>query len=131
MLLSPRKVFTGVKIIREDQSGLYNETSLIQAEKWRKGFIESTQLPQRTDVYHVKFENNNDDGTIVLFKTDREKEIQIGREYDFEPMGVGECRVVKEDDSAAGGAKEGQIIFMQIGPVNFMPFVDSYEQENA
>lgn len=107
MLMSPRKVFTGVKVIREDQSGLYNETSPIQAERWRKGFIESTQLPQRTDVYHVKFNQGNDDGTIVLFKTDREKEIQIGREYEFDPMDIGECRVVKDDESAGGGAKEG------------------------
>lgn len=53
MLLTPRKVFTGVKVVREGKSGLYNETSLIQAEKWQKTFIPETGLPQRTDVYHV------------------------------------------------------------------------------
>jgi hypothetical protein len=67
----------------------------------------------------------------VLFKTDREKQIQIGREYDFPPMGLGECRIVHDDDGAGGGAKEGQVIFMKVGPVNLMPFVDNYEQENA
>lgn len=29
MLLTPRKVFTGVKVLRESKSGLYNETSLL------------------------------------------------------------------------------------------------------
>ena len=67
----------------------------------------------------------------MLFKTQREKEIQIGREYEFPPMDLGECKIVKDDESAGGGAKEGQIIFMKIGPINLMPFVDAYEQENA
>jgi hypothetical protein len=53
MLLTPRKVFTGVKVLRESKSGLYNETSLLQAEKWQKSFNEKTKLPLRTDVYHV------------------------------------------------------------------------------
>lgn len=55
----------------------------------------------------MQFSDQNEDGAIVLFKTERESEIQIGREYDFPPMDVGECRVVKDDDSAGGGAKEG------------------------
>lgn len=46
-------------------------------------------------------------------------------------MDLGECKIVKDDESAGGGAKEGQIIFMKIGPINLMPFVDAYEQENA
>jgi hypothetical protein len=131
MLLTPRKVFTGVKVLRESKSGLYNETSLLQAEKWQKTFNEKTKLPLRTDVYHVQFSENNEDGAIVLFKTQREKEIQIGREYDYPPMELGECKIVKEDESAGGGAKEGQIIFMKIGPINLMPYVDAYEQENT
>jgi hypothetical protein len=32
--LAPRKVFTGVKVLREGRSGLYNETSTLQQEKW-------------------------------------------------------------------------------------------------
>jgi hypothetical protein len=43
----------------------------------------------------------------VLFNTEREKEIQIGREYDYPPMDVGECRIVQDDEGAGGGAKEG------------------------
>lgn len=55
MLLSPRKVFTGIKIVKESRSGLYNETSLLQAEKWQKTFSKSTNLPLRSDSYHVHF----------------------------------------------------------------------------
>jgi len=42
----------------------------------------------------VVFPSGLDDNTIVAFKTEREREINIGRDYLFEPMGVGECRVV-------------------------------------
>jgi hypothetical protein len=55
LLLTPRKVFTGVKVIQESKSGLYNETSLVQQERWQKTFIEGLGLPQRTDAYHVQF----------------------------------------------------------------------------
>ena len=72
-----------------------------------------------------------DDNTLVLFKTDREKLIQIGREYEFEPMDVGECKIVKDDESAGGGVKDGQIIFMRLGPINLMPLVENYEQDNV
>jgi len=73
LLLTPRKVFTGLKVLRESRSGLYNETSPIQAEKWQKTFNKKHNLPLRTDVYHVHFQGNMDDNTLVLFKTDREK----------------------------------------------------------
>ena len=46
-------------------------------------------------------------------------------------MGVGECKIVKDEESAGGGAKEGQIIFMRLGPVNLLPLVDNYEQDNV
>jgi hypothetical protein len=130
LLLSPRKVFTGSKVLRESRSGLYNETSLLQAEKWRSTFTKKNNLPMRSDTYHVAFDKNLDDNTLVVFKTQREQEIQLGREYGYDPMGIGECKVVKDDESAAGGAKEGQIIFMRQGPFNLMPFVDQYEKEN-
>lgn len=45
MLLSPRKVFTGVKVLREGRSGLYNETSKLQKEHWQRSFVEGLNLP--------------------------------------------------------------------------------------
>ena len=45
-------------------------------------------------------------------------------------MSLGECKIVKDDESAGGGAKEGQIIFMKLGPINLMPLVDNYETQN-
>lgn len=54
----------------------------------------------------------------------------MGREYNFGPQNIGECKVVNEGSNAAGGAKDGQIIFMQVGPVNLMPFIDEYELRN-
>ena len=43
-------------------------------------------LPFRSDAYHVKFAQILNDYTLVAFKTEREKEIQVGREYNFAPM---------------------------------------------
>jgi hypothetical protein len=34
LLLTPRKVFSGVKVMKESKSGIYNESSLIQMERW-------------------------------------------------------------------------------------------------
>jgi hypothetical protein len=34
LLLTPRKVFSGVKVLREGRAGFYNETSTYQKEKW-------------------------------------------------------------------------------------------------
>lgn len=68
----------------------------------------------------------------MLFKTEREKAINIGREYNFEPMTLGECKVVEDENGTpAGGAKEGQIIFMKQGPINLMPLIDHYEKMNT
>ena len=63
-------------------------------------------------------------------KTEREREIHIGREYTHDALGVGECMVVQEDESAADGAKEGEIIFIRQGPINLLPFVNEYEKYN-
>ena len=71
-----------------------------------------------------------DDNTIVAFKTEREKDINIGREYNFESLKPGTCRVVQDDESAAGGAKEGEIIFIRQGPINMLPYVKEYEKLN-
>lgn len=77
----------------------------------------------------MKFANTIDDYTIVTFKTERERDIQIGREYKFPEMKVGECRLLYEDDSSAkyNDIKEGQIIFMKIGPINLLQWVHEYE----
>lgn len=86
----------------------------------------------RRDAYSIKFQNNLDDFTIVAFKTEREKEIQVGRKYEFEPMDVGQCKIVYEEDGGAAvqGIKDGQIIFMRHGPFSFLPLVNEYEAKN-
>ena len=78
----------------------------------------------------MDFPSGLDDNTIVAFKTDREREIHIGREYNYDPLSVGECMVVQEDESAGGGAKEGDIIFIKQGPINMLPYVNEYEKYN-
>jgi hypothetical protein len=75
LLLAPRKVFTGVKVVKQSRSGLYNETSSIQMERWRNSFDPKYNLPIRSDTSNIKFANNLNDYTLVAFMTDREKEI--------------------------------------------------------
>lgn len=71
-----------------------------------------------------------EDYNLVTFKTLREREIEIGREYTFDPLGVGECRVVREDKESKK-IKDGDIAFVKVGPVNLIPFVKEYETDNA
>jgi hypothetical protein len=132
LLLAPRKVFSSTKVLKESKVGIYNETSSIQMERWHNTFDPKYNLPQRRDVYSVKFANNLDDYTIVAFKTDREKEIQVGRKYEFKPMEVGSCKLVYDEEGSAAisGIKDGQIIFMKHGPFSFLPLVNEYEAKN-
>ena len=85
-------------------------------------------MPHRGDAYHVDFPVGLDDKTIVAFKTKRERDIAIGRDYNFEPLALGECRVVQPD--ADGKIKDGEIIFIRQGPVNLIPLVEAYEKQN-
>lgn len=94
MLLSPRKIFSGVKVVSERASKLYNNKSKQSKIDWHSTFDKTTNLPHRGDAYHVEFQSGLDDNTIVAFKTERERSIEIGRNYLFEPMDIGECRVV-------------------------------------
>ena len=67
---------------------------------------------------------------MFAFKTKREKEIQVGREYNFDPIPIGSCKIVYDEDGTAvqSGVKEGSIIFMKYGPINFLPFVNEYDR---
>lgn len=109
LLVTPRKVFSSTKVLKESKVGIYNETSSIQMDRWHATFSKEYNLPIRKDAYSIKFANNLDDYTIVAFKTQREKEIQIGRSYEYDPMPVGACKLVYEEDgsAAAHGIKDG------------------------
>lgn len=56
LLLTPRKAFSGVKVIKESHSGLYNETSSIQMDRWHASFDQELNLPTRSDTYSVRFQ---------------------------------------------------------------------------
>ena len=131
-MLAPRKIFGSTKVLKESKCGIYNESSLIQMERWHKSFDPTYNLPVRRDAYSIKFANNLDDYSIVAFKTDLEKQIQVGRKYEFDPMEVGQCKIVYEEEGSAAisGIKDGQIIFMRHGPFSFLPLVNEYETKN-
>ena len=129
LLLAPRKVFSGVKILGEAVSGHYTD-SKVQRDYWHQSFDKTTNLPHRGDAYHVDFPSGLDDNTIVAFKTEREREIHIGRDYSYEPMGIGECRVVKSKDGSDRGVQDGEIIFIRQGPFNLLPLVEEYDKIN-
>lgn len=129
MLLAPRKIFSGVKVLSESQSGLYDKKSQIQKKSWHESFDSAMSLPHRGDAYHVEFPQDLDDSTIVAFKTKREQEINIGRDYKFDPMEVGECRIVQGKDNDRG-IKDGEIVFIRQGPFNLLPIIEEYERQN-
>ena len=83
MLISPRKVFSGVKVVSERDSKLFNKKSSQSKKDWHSTFDKTTNLPHRGDAYHVEFKSGLDDSTIVAFKTERERSIEIGRDYLF------------------------------------------------
>jgi len=72
LLLTPRKIFTGIKVVKESKSGNYEEGSLIQMERWHDNFDKKFNLPHRRDTYGVSFPNNLEDFTMLAFKTKRE-----------------------------------------------------------
>ena len=113
MLLSPRKIFSGVKVVSERASKLYNNKSKQSKSDWHSTFDKTTNLPHRGDAYHVEFKSGLDDNTIVAFKTERERSIEIGRNYLFEPMDIGECRIVQKKDDTDRDIKNGEIIFIK------------------
>jgi len=53
--ISPRKVYTGVKVLSETQSGLFNATSPLQHRKWRESFDSTLNLPTREDTLKINF----------------------------------------------------------------------------
>jgi hypothetical protein len=132
LLLTPRKIFSSTKVLKESKCGIYNESSSIQMERWHDSFDPVYNLPNRKDTYSIKFANNLDDYSIVAFKTEREREIQLGRKYEFGPMDVGQCMVVLEEDGSAvtQNLKDGQIIFMKHGPFSFLPLINEFESKN-
>jgi hypothetical protein len=75
LLVAPRKVFTGVKMVTETESGLYDSSSPQQMETWHKNLDKATGLPHRGDVYHVNFPAQTDDSSLVAFKTLHERNI--------------------------------------------------------
>jgi len=46
-------------------------------------------------------------------------------------MPVGSCKIVYDEEGTAvkSGVKEGSIIFMKYGPINFLPMVNEYDRK--
>jgi len=46
-------------------------------------------------------------------------------------MPVGSCKLVYDEEGTAvkSGIKDGQIIFMQYGPINFLPLINEYDRK--
>jgi hypothetical protein len=46
-------------------------------------------------------------------------------------MAVGSCKIVFDEEGPAvkSGVKEGSIIFMRYGPINFLPLVNEYDRQ--
>eukprot|EP00352_Strombidinopsis_acuminata_P007639 CAMPEP_0176355196 /NCGR_PEP_ID=MMETSP0126-20121128/13125_1 /TAXON_ID=141414 ORGANISM="Strombidinopsis acuminatum, Strain SPMC142" /NCGR_SAMPLE_ID=MMETSP0126 /ASSEMBLY_ACC=CAM_ASM_000229 /LENGTH=44 /DNA_ID= /DNA_START= /DNA_END= /DNA_ORIENTATION= len=42
----------------------------------------------------VSFPAQQDELIMIAFKTQREKQINVGREYSYEPMQLGECKIL-------------------------------------
>lgn len=67
---------------------------------WHETFDKKLGLPRRGDVYAAKFEipwTNN----MLTFKTDHEREIEIGREYQEVPAEFGQCYITKNNELPA------------------------------
>ena len=58
LLVAPRKIYTGVKLLSEEDSKLYDKSSSYEQDMWHKSLDEETKLPHRADVYHVDFKSD-------------------------------------------------------------------------
>lgn len=95
-------------------SSLYNPHDLKARIEWKGSFDQQQGLPSRNDSYKANFDDYNY-GSLVTFKTELEREMELGRDYLYPPMESGECLLRQEH---ALKAKEGDIVFLKVAAGN-------------
>ena len=93
-LFSPRMVFDAIDEIRGRDVGYYGDGPGYQypnGDEWAKTFIPELGLPKYEEVYGPKKSGYNVLRILNFIKTEQERAIGIGKDYPFEPLGLGEC----------------------------------------
>jgi hypothetical protein len=89
--LGPRHYLWAV-YTAEQTCGVYDTNNPKSRHEWRNSFDSKLGLPQRKDVSQINFDQRNA-GDLILFKTELEREMELGRDYQSPPMGFGECYI--------------------------------------
>lgn len=93
-MFAPRIVFDAIDEIRGRDIGHYGEEEgykYLNGDEWAKTFPPETGLPKYEEVYGPKKGGYSVLRILNFIKTEKEKEIGIGQEYPFGPLGFGEC----------------------------------------
>lgn len=93
--LSPRKQFCGLSVGSEygKMNQLYDDEYM---QRYERSFYTSTdgktRLPPRSEVYK-KDRDYSMTGCVMFMDTQRERDIDLGSKYTYDPMNEGECLV--------------------------------------
>lgn len=66
-----------------------------QRSQWETTFDPKLKLPSYSDAYSYT-EKNVVNAKVLAIKTERERDIDIGRDYRYRPMEMGECYMTQE-----------------------------------
>ncbi|CDW87905.1 family protein [Stylonychia lemnae] len=125
--LSPRNFIKASQTVTELASNLYDPYDEDDIKDWRQSFDKQHNLPTREDAYDVQFQAKSQSNNILAFKTIYERKIEVGREYQYDPIDFGQCYLIKNDDLKI---KEGQILFVRAPITNLMnQLIDHYNKE--
>lgn len=87
-----------------------NDTESIN--EWQSQFDNITQMPSREQVYGTNISKDYE-VCLTMFDTQRERDYDLGRDYRFESLGLGECNVNVKYETMLG-VKPGSIVYFDI-----------------
>lgn len=92
-----------------------------QAAYQRDFYDKELNLPSRTALYNGKIKMEFQ-ACISLFDTAREKQYEVGRNYKFQELELGECNINSKATNTLG-VKEGDVVYFDIVINSLMQFI--------
>ena len=128
--LAPRKQFAGASVGTEygKMNKLYDDE---YKQHYERNFYTSTdgktRLPPISEVY--KSRDFTLTGAVMFMDTQRERDIDLGSMYQFDPMNEGEC-LISQHMADNLGVHEGDVVYSSIDMYNnLVGMIDIYNIE--
>jgi len=130
--LAPRKQFCGTRVgskaprkQRQTYDAQYLQSLKANYTTTADG---KTRVPSRSDVYNQAILYSFRACTMFL-DTQRERDIDLGRRYQFKPLNEGEC-IIHEQLAESLMVDEGDVVYLQINMYqNLVALIDQYNRQ--